>query len=55
MIFSRLRQAMKEQADLTERSCTNFTLLTTRYMDRCKLLGLRSRGLVSGEINKLIG
>jgi hypothetical protein len=38
-MFSRVRQAMKEQADLTERSCTNFTLLTTRYQDRCNSLG----------------
>ena len=39
MMFSRLRQAMKDQADLTEGSCTNLPSLTTRYMDRCKLLG----------------
>jgi len=52
VIFSRLRQAMKEQADLTERSCTNFTLLTTRYMDRCKLLGLRPEVSFREYMNK---
>ena len=52
VMFSRVRQAMKEQADLTERSCTNFTLLTTRYMDRCKSLGERPEASFREYMNK---
>jgi hypothetical protein len=52
MLLSGLRQAMKEQADLTKGSCTNLTSLTTRYKDRCKLLGEHPEASFREYMNK---